>query len=91
MALAVGPRPDSEINAGEGRRAATRELRSVWGSGCIPGHHYLIDSQLERSTVNTILLINDHYDMIFTLRSCNFTVRTIALDHANSVGIFRGN
>ena len=32
------------------------------------------------STGTTILVINDSFDIISTLRSCNFQVRTVALD-----------
>ena len=54
--------------------------RSIWGSGYIPEHRYLTTSQLSRSTGTTILVINDTCDFASTLRSCNMTVRAVALE-----------
>ena len=58
--------------------------RSIWGSGCLPSGRYLTTAQLASLTGTTIFAIDDSLDITSTLRSCNFTVRTVALDDPHS-------
>ena len=88
-ASAAGPRPGSKMMTGEDKRAVVVHRgsrlrliggRRVWGSGCIPSERYLTTTQIASSTGTTILVIEDPWDITSTLRSCNFTVRTVPLD-----------
>ena len=58
--------------------------RSIWGSGVIAPHRYLTVEMRDKSSGNTILVMNDDMDVSSTLRSCGFAVRIVAQNDLHS-------